>query len=253
MADGNRTSRPSFENAWRRRFEEFAALRDDDAGIAGWSVPGLETRMRAFLRVWEEAPQGNLWLDAGCGAGTYTRHLAQKGLRVIGLDYSHAATAKARERDTEHCMWGVADVTHLPLRTNTFDGAICFGVMQALSESGPAITELADRLRPGGELWVDILNTRCVANIWVRFSRWLRGKPRHLRYESPRRMKRLMEDAGLVNVRVYWIPILPARLRVLQPILESAIVRVFLHGVPGLGALLSHSCMLIGVRPTSTT
>ena len=38
---------PSFESKWRERFEEFAELRDDDAGIAGWSPSGLETRFRS--------------------------------------------------------------------------------------------------------------------------------------------------------------------------------------------------------------
>lgn len=247
------SKRPPFEDAWRRRFEEFAAISDDDAGIAGWSPLGLETRMRAFVRVWPGAQAGALWLDAGCGAGTYSRYLARQGLRVVGLDYSPVTTAKAKAkaRDTEACMWGVADVTRLPLKRGCFDGVICFGVMQALSQSGPAIAELSGQLRPGGGLWVDALNAYCLANLWVRFSRWLRGKPRHLRYESPRRMKRLMEQAGLVDVRIHWIPILPGRLRVLQSAADSAAIGMLLRHVPGLGALLCHSCLVVGTKPTN--
>ncbi len=241
--------RPTFENAWRQRFEEFAAVRDDDAGIAGWSTQGLETRMRAFRRVWPGARAGSLWLDAGCGAGTYTRYLATRGLRVVGLDYSLVTAAKAKARDSANCMWGVADVTRLPLRPECFDGVICFGVVQALSGSDPAIRELAAQLRPGGQVWVDALNAHCVANIGVRFSRWLRGKPQHLRYESPRRMRRLMGAAGLVGVRIHWIPIMPARLKALQPIVEGALVGALLRYVPGLGAMFSHSCMLTGMKP----
>lgn len=248
MPDNDRGRRPSFETAWRRRFGEFAALRDDDAGIAGWSAAGLESRMRAFLRIWR-APQAGFWLDAGCGAGTYTRHLAENGQRVLGLDYSEVTVAKAQARDTARCLWGVADVTRLPLRSGVLDGAICFGVMQALSESGAAISELADKLRPGGELWIDALNAYCVANVLVRFSRWLRGKPRHLRYESPGRMRRLMAEAGLVDIRVHWIPILPGRLKALQPLFETRTARGFMRHVPGSGLLVSHSCLLAGRKP----
>jgi SAM-dependent methyltransferase len=250
MPSGQTSKRPVFEDAWRRRFEEFATIRDDDAGIAGWSPLGLETRMRAFLRAWPGTRAGTLWLDAGCGAGTYTRYLAKQGLRVVGLDYSPVTAAKAKARDTETCMWGVADVTHLPLKSGCFDGVICFGVIQALAQSEGAISELTGRLRPGGELWVDALNKYCVANMWIRLSRWLRGKPRHLRYESPRRMKCLMEQAGLVDVQIHWIPIMPGRFSALQPAAESAVSGMLLRHIPGLGALLSHSCMLTGTKPS---
>src|SRR5438128_4020607 len=85
-ADGS--SRTRFEEEWRERFEEFATLREDDAGIAGWSLSGLETRFRFFRRLWSEAPAGALYLDVGFGAATYTRWPAEQGLRVIRLDCS---------------------------------------------------------------------------------------------------------------------------------------------------------------------
>jgi 2-polyprenyl-3-methyl-5-hydroxy-6-metoxy-1,4-benzoquinol methylase len=241
--------RSSFENAWRKRFEEFATQRDDDAGIAGWSESGLDARLRSFVSVWNRGRHGRAWLDAGCGAGTYARFLASQGAHVVGLDYCQPAAAKAKARDTWNCLWAVADVTRLPLRPGGFDGVLCFGVMQALTESGPAVRELAAQVKPGGEVWVDALNGACIANIAQRLSRWWRGKPVHLRYESPRRMKRLMRDAGLENVRINWIPIMPGSLKWLQPLLETGPARALIHLVPGLGLLLCHSCLLTGIKP----
>jgi hypothetical protein len=87
-----------------------------------------------------------------------------------------------------------------------------------------------------------------VANMFERLSRWLRRKPAHLRYESPFRLKRVMEEFGLVGVRMHWIPILPSRLKRLQPMIESPIVIGLFHHVPAIGALLSHSCMLVGTK-----
>lgn len=240
-----------FEKRWRERFEEFATLRDDDAGIAGWSASGLAVRFRHFLRAWQNSGQGKSWLDAGCGAGTYSRYLASLGLNVVGLDYCLPAAAKARARDTWNCRWAVADVTRLPLRPGGFDGVICFGVIQALARSEPAVRELVAQLKDGGEIWVDALNGLCVVNVLQRLSRRLRGKPVHLRYESPRRMRRLMEDAGLVKLRIHWIPIMPARLKAFQPVAESALVTALLRNVPWLGALLSHSFMLTGAYSTA--
>ncbi len=241
--------RPAFEDAWRARFEEFASLCDDDAGIAGWTASGLQVRFRQFLRVWQQSSHGETWLDAGCGAGTYTRFLAGEGIEVVGLDYSLPSVVKAKARDDGRCTWAVADVTRLPFRGETFDGVLCFGVMQALAESGPAIEALVAQVRPGGELWIDALNGICVANALQRFSRWLRGKPAHLRYESPWRMRRLLKQRGLVDIELHWIPIFPRQLRPFQRLLDNAVMRAGLRHVPGLGAVLSHSCMLIGVVP----
>jgi ubiquinone/menaquinone biosynthesis C-methylase UbiE len=248
--DGSGRRPPAdFEKRWRERFEEFATLRDDDAGIAGWSSSGLDVRFRHFLRAWEHSAHGKNWLDAGCGAGTYARYLASQGADVVGLDYCQPAAAKARARDTWNCRWAVADVTRLPLKAGGFDGVLCFGVMQALAESAPALRELAAQVGEGGEVWVDALNGVCLANALQRVSRWLRGKSVHLRYESPQRMKRMMQETGLVGVRIHWIPIMPARLKALQPLAESAAVGALLRHFPGLGALFSHSLMLTGTKP----
>ena len=241
--------RPKFEVAWRERFEHFATLRDDDAGIAGWSASGLEARFRRFLKVWHRSEHGGSWLDAGCGAGTYTRFLADQGAQVLGLDYSWPTIVKARARDKGRCTWGVADVTQLPLRAGGFDGVICFGVMQALADSGPAIRELVGQVRPGGEVWVDALNGYCLANVMQRLSRWLRGRRAHLRYESPYRMRRLMRESGLVKVRIHWIPILPSKFKAFQRLAERDAIALLLRFIPGLGPLLSHSCMLTGAKP----
>lgn len=88
----------AFEAASRTRFEEFASIRDDDAGIAGWSAAGLDARVRRFTGLWRPGAAGKRWLDAGCGAGTYTRHLFEHGDDVVGVDYSLPATRKARMR-----------------------------------------------------------------------------------------------------------------------------------------------------------
>ena len=91
-----------FEEKWRRRFERYAVSSNDDAGIAGWSESGLAARFRQFTRAWrhehrESTPTGQ-WLDAGCGAGTYTRYLLSQRLNVIAVDYSEPTTRKARTR-----------------------------------------------------------------------------------------------------------------------------------------------------------
>jgi ubiquinone/menaquinone biosynthesis C-methylase UbiE len=250
MSRRDRLPRPGFEESWRRRFTEFATRRDDDAGIAGWSESGLDARFRQFVALWQRSGHGKCWLDAGCGAGTYSRFVASQGGEVVGLDYCLPAVEKAKVRDTWNCQWIVADVTRLPFQPGGFDGVLCFGVMQALVESEPAVRELAAQVKPGGEVWIDVLNSACIANMGQRLYRRWRGKPMHLRYESPQRIKQVMQHANFADVQIRWIPIAPARLKWLQPLFETNIVRALLHRVPLLGTALSHSCLLIGIRHT---
>src|SRR5713101_1685742 len=125
----------TFESGWQRRFRNFAESKDDDAGIAGWSPNGLACRLRNFSRLWRDGDPEGAWLDAGCGAGTYCRFLAAKNLRVLGVDYSLPTLRKAERRGSQGIVWALGDVTRLPVKTGAYSGALCFGVLQALSTS----------------------------------------------------------------------------------------------------------------------
>ncbi|MCG5494762.1 class I SAM-dependent methyltransferase [Ectothiorhodospira variabilis] len=236
--------RSQFEEVWRRRFTERGRLFDDDAGIAGWTDTGLETRLRHFQRVWPGDEPGARWLDVGCGAGSYTRYLAEQGVAPLGADYSLPSVQKARLRSEAAIEWMVADATRLPLKPGTMDGVMCFGVMQALSGPEQAVTELVAATRPGGQVWIDALNRGCLTTLIKRLLARLRRRPLNLRYDDPQALAALLEQVGAEQVRVYWIPILPGRLSRFQPWVESGVVHGLLQRLPWLGALLSHAFLV---------
>lgn len=241
------TAERSFERSWRRRFERFAEAHDDDARIAGWSDSGLAARTKCFLRSWRRAPEasaGGRWLDAGAGAGTYTRLLCSGGREVTAIDYSMPTVRKAQERAPRDVGWLVADVTRLPFADGTFDGVLCFGVMQALSAPNEALRELRRVLAPSGVLWIDALNSRCLATAFAESRRRKRGLPPHLRYDEPKAFAAALRDGGFRSIDVHWAPIVPARLRFLQPVVDAAVTTIMLNAIPGLGAGLSHSILL---------
>jgi 2-polyprenyl-3-methyl-5-hydroxy-6-metoxy-1,4-benzoquinol methylase len=239
----------AFERRWRKRFEQFAEGRDDDAGIAGWSPSGLDARMRRFTGLWRPAQPRERWLDAGCGAGSYARFLLDRGMVVVAADYSFLTLKKAKDRLGSSVAYVLADVRRLPCSPGQFDGVLCFGVLQALAESSTAIDELVSQLGPGGDLWIDALNRRCVVHAWHLLRRRLRGLPPHLRYESPRELRRLLVAAGLVEVRVHWMPILPVRWQRFQRFLESGPIRKLFELLPLIGSLASHSFITTGRKP----
>jgi SAM-dependent methyltransferase len=156
------------------------------------------------------------------------------------VDYSLPTLRKAVARGLEGAAFTVADVRRLPFRAEQFDGALCFGVTQALADSASAVRELARSVRPGGQLWVDGLNSWCLLHASGAVWRRLLGRPRHLRYESPWRIKKLCRECGLTDVRLYWMPIMPASARRLQRFVESRCIGWLLSHVPLAGMLISH-------------
>jgi ubiquinone/menaquinone biosynthesis C-methylase UbiE len=234
----------SFEREWRERFAEFAETHDDDAGIAGWSSSGLETRFRFFRRRWRAPSIGIEHLDVGCGAGTYARWLTEQGAQVVGIDYSHPTLVKARARTSVGIPLCVANAAQMPFRDASFHGAVCFGLLQAVPDSPPIARELARVLKPGGELWIDALNRWGLAARLDRARRRMSRRDMHLRYESPRHLENVLEEVGFDVVALHWLPMVPSRLSRLQPMLESKLAVALLGSVPGAGAIFSHSFVL---------
>lgn len=250
----NTRSRPAtgldaFEQRWHRRFAQYAEHHEDDASIAGWSKTGLAARLRQFQRSFPAEIGGTRWLDAGCGAGTYSRYLASLGASVVGVDYSFPSVVKARARSKQDIAYCVADATALPVRSESVDGALSLGVTQALSTSERLVAALSQSVRPGGQVWIDGLNAWCLVHVWSESRRRLRGRPRHLRYETPGAIKRLFRAQGLSDIRVIWLPIVPRRLQRLQRLLETRPLRFLIRAIWPLGALLSHSFIVCGTKP----
>jgi SAM-dependent methyltransferase len=238
-----------FERRWRERFETWGQTQGSDAAIAGWSESGLLARLANFERLWSSGGKAGRWLDAGCGAGTYVRLLAAHGAEVIGADYSLPSLHKAADRLGDQAVLTASDVRALPFAAASFDGALCFGVMQALADPRPALRELCRVVRPGGEVWIDALN-RYSAPHWAAGAwRRVRGKPAHMRYDDPWRLARWLREAGAAQVELHWLPLVPGHWRLVGEIAHSALMRRVLHRAPPLAALASHAVVLRGRIP----
>ena len=59
-----------------------------------WWVAGTD-KFVSFLK------PGNFVLDVGCGVGTKSKYLSEKGLRVVGIDFAEKFVEIAREKVPE--------------------------------------------------------------------------------------------------------------------------------------------------------
>jgi ubiquinone/menaquinone biosynthesis C-methylase UbiE len=100
-------------------------------------------------------PAGARILDLGCGPGVMTRDLAKLGFRGVGLDASAAMIANCTEHAeaqgiSDSWLYQLGDVEALPFPDDSFDGAVCMGVIDYLATDEKLLSEVARVLKPGG-------------------------------------------------------------------------------------------------------
>lgn len=110
---------------------------------------------------------GSRVLDVGCGPGRHSIALAQRGVRVHGIDISAtfvdvASSAARREGLDELATFERLDARVADLPT-VFDAAIClcqgaFGLMDHMSHDLEVLSGMASALRPGGSFALSAFN-----------------------------------------------------------------------------------------------
>jgi SAM-dependent methyltransferase len=119
-------------------------------------LPSLE-EMATMLTEMVDANDG-LGLDAACGTGFVTRHLAQKMALVYGIDIStgmlEKATDYARERGIGNICFAHSRAERLPFPDSLFDGVTCSGALHTFQDTVEALTEMARVLKSWARLAV---------------------------------------------------------------------------------------------------
>ncbi len=185
------------------RLEEVRRVRKENfddhgaEGERGQIVPGRS--WAAWARALGHLLPPLVVADLGCGDGYLTVEASRFAQKVIAVDRSDAALARAREmakrRRLTNVEWKRGELENVPLEDATVDVAL---LSQALHHAGSPATALAEAARivkPGGR--VLILELRGHEETWVRDrlgDAWLGFDDAEL--------KRLMAAAGLTDIKV---------------------------------------------------
>ena len=112
------------------------------------------------VAVFAEIPVGAVVLDLGCGAGLDSLIAAERvgpRGRVIGVDFSEAMLARARQSAAEvgvgHVEFYQADAEKLPIEDGLIDVALVNGIFNLNPERDEIFGELARVVRQGGEVY----------------------------------------------------------------------------------------------------
>jgi ubiquinone/menaquinone biosynthesis C-methylase UbiE len=114
---------------------------------------------RCHLRVKRHlAQEGTYFLDAGSGPVQYPEYLTYSaGYRArVCMDLSIVALREARKRVGEHGFYVVADIAHLPFKSNLFDGISALHTIHhvPMDEKILAYEALFRTLKPGRQMVV---------------------------------------------------------------------------------------------------
>lgn len=116
-------------------------------------LPEYESNFRwYFERFAPAAFMGKRVLDAGCGTGRHTFHMARSGAReVVAMDLSQAIEVAARNNRTHpNAHFVQADIYHPPFPPDSFDFIYSLGVLHHLPDPEKGFRALLPLLRPGG-------------------------------------------------------------------------------------------------------
>ncbi len=190
-----------YEHYWQRSPDESHGTES--------LVPDRKALLHAALG---DLSQGAAVLDAGCGRGTFTAFLHERGFQMIGSDISRAALTFARQQYPQ-VPFAVASMEEpLPFRDEHFAAVWCTEVLEHLFDVRTTLAELHRILRPGGKL---VLTTpyhgfiKNLAIVLLSFDRHYDPCGEHIRFFSRHSLQRCLEQSGFVvehwaGVGRYW-------------------------------------------------
>jgi ubiquinone/menaquinone biosynthesis C-methylase UbiE/uncharacterized protein YbaR (Trm112 family) len=107
----------------------------------------------------DECLRGQVVLEIGCGAGSFTGIILETGARLFSCDLSEAVDAclqnHCNSKNLNLFSLSQADLAALPFAHGTFDKIVCLGVLQHCPSPEAAFKNIWRYLKPGGEIVVD--------------------------------------------------------------------------------------------------
>ena len=156
---------------------------------------GFRATVRPVMQEIADGRSGLRLLDCGFGTGYNLQHLLLPHGRAFGFDLAEDAMHRGRKAGLSIAR---GNMHHIPFRSETFDIATSFDVVQSVPDDAAALREMARVLKPGGFI---VLNVTALE--------FLRGDHSEvwgeLRRYTPKRMERLLVEAGFEPVRIAFV------------------------------------------------
>lgn len=187
--------------------------------------PFQRYRLRKVLEI-HEPQAGARVVDLGCGWGTFSFALAERGLEVVGVDFSRRSIEFCEARQETGDLPGLsflcADAGDTGLPGGAWDVVIAADLFEHLypDDSARVAREAFRLLKPGGRFSTWTPHRGHILEILKNNEILLSRDVTHVDYKSMGRMRGLLEDAGFQIEKAYYaeshVPGLRAAERLLQ-------------------------------------
>ena len=199
LADKSR--RDSFRIKWQINFEDTTVATDcDSSKDKKLQIEFFDADTHIYDENMENTPfwkandwnclkewlpmlgKGDLLLDVGCGSGRASLPFAQNGIKVIGLDISEQMVLRAKHKSQKLGLenltdYVVGDSENLPLRQNSFDAVLAFGVLHHVPTPQKMLQQMSKVLKIEGMYFGHENNKTilrpifdflmCISRLWV--------------------------------------------------------------------------------------
>jgi ubiquinone/menaquinone biosynthesis C-methylase UbiE len=156
-----------------------------------------------------ELLDNRLVLDAGCGAGRFSEIALDLGARLVAVDFSSAVDAAQRNLKSEKLLVVQADLSQLPIKSNSMDYIYCIGVLQHTENPEAIIIELIRCLKFNGELTLTFYED----------SSWhVKLYSKYLVRPITKRIPQKLLFGMLVKTSVIWFPVTSWLFKLPQPL-----------------------------------
>ncbi len=173
------------------------SYRDDLRRKASWFGKLLDDQIPYNVHI----------IDVGCGTGQLANYLALKDRHVFGVDYSQLSLDKAKKLKERLRIRTAAfekmNVLELNVPGESFDYALCLGVLHHTSDPYHGFQNLARITRPGGYLMIGLYNP--IGRFPVKLRRAIKGIFRRSQIQEEAIRRQLVVDDSDVEKTESWL------------------------------------------------
>jgi SAM-dependent methyltransferase len=182
-------------DSWHRRHSSAPRVDAHSAAFYDWVLDLTQPR------------PGTRLLDVACGSGGFLERALDRGLDVVGIDFSPTAIELAAQRLPEADLQ-VGDAQQLPFDASSFDLVTCLGSLEHFPSPERGAAELARVVRPDGRAIVFVPNLFFLGHIWFGLRHGTEpsegGQDFSETFRTSEGWRALLEGAGLAVER--WEP-----------------------------------------------
>lgn len=153
-------------------------------------------------------------LDAGCGQGDFTLHLAKmKNVRQAnGIDLSQTAIEESirrakKDKLSDKAQFKAGSVTDIPFKNNVFDSIFAFEIVEHVVDTEQMFKEFNRVLKNGGYLGITTVDFNLLKRIVISllyFEAYFDPTTPHIRFFTKKTLRKILEKNGFKIVKYKW-------------------------------------------------